>query len=260
MSEGFISFCESLWQDWLADRLETSPFVRRAFDLDAAPEPYLSFGCGENPLFLLTTNPGGTMPQQQRAAVQAGRGPLSPAINYAAAAKALGAWYEQQLARCAAGRRIAAMQKLSALVGAEGVVQVEVCPFHSCSLPNKAELLREISRGGLLTRYVQEVRAFLITRPVVAISAASTRTPMESEMPLSPWATWLLEVSGQDPKRAKPVLLVTKREKITARALVSSQDGAPKALVQMMGGNHLPGEHGLDLLADALRHQSCQAG
>lgn len=247
-----MSFCECLWQDWLADRLETSPFVRQAFDLDAAPEPYIVFGDGQKPLVLVTTNPGGTMPHQRRASVQYGSGPLTPAIPYTAAAKALGAFYEQQLVHCPAGRRIAAMQNLSALVGTGGFVQVEVCPFHSPSLPNKVGLLRELSAGGLLSRYIEEVRAFLFAKPVVAISAASAQVSMGAEMQLSPWVMRLAEVAGLDPKRADFVPLVGKEGKVTAMALVSTHNGAPKALVLMMGGNHLPGERGLGILANAL--------
>jgi hypothetical protein len=252
MPRGFISLCECLWQDWLAGRLETSPFIRQTFDLDAAPEPYIFFADGQKPLVLLTTNPGGTMPHQRRAFVQGGDGPLSPAILYAAAAKALGAFYEQQLVYCPAGRRIAAMHNLSASVGTDGFVQVEVCPFHSPSLPNKVGLLRELTAGGLLTRYIEEVREFLVAKPVVAISAASALVSMGAEMQLSPWVTRLTEVAGLDPKHADFVPLVRKEGKVTAMVLVSAHNGAPKALVLMMGGNYLPGEYGLRVLADSL--------
>jgi hypothetical protein len=253
MPEGFISFCESLWQDWLTGRLETSPFVKQTFDLDAAPEPYISFESGQNPLVALTTNPGKTMPHQRRRSVQAGRGPLSPAIDYEAAAEALGAFYERRLAGRPAGRRIAAIRALSALAGAEGVVQVEVCPFHSRALPNKLGLLQEIGKVGLLRRYVEELRAFLMTRSVLAISTVSSQISIRSGTPLSPWAMWLSELTGPNPKRARFVRLVTKGKKVTAAAFVSSHAGTQRSLVLMMGGNHLPGERGLAILADALR-------
>jgi hypothetical protein len=250
---GYVSFCEFLWQDWLVGRLETSPFISRTFDLDAAPEPYLSFNSGPKTLALLTTNPGATMPHQLRAAVEAGQGPLKTAIDYAEAARALGAFYEHQLRRVPAGRRIAAMRALSASLGTEGFVQVEACPFHSASLPDKRGLLDEINGGGLLARYVAEVRAFLIDKPTVTISAAPSLDSMGSETPLSPWVKWLSEVEGLDLKRADFIPLVTKKEKVTAMVLVSSQSGVPKALVLMMGSNQLPAELGLGVLAEALR-------
>lgn len=260
MPEGFISFCESLWQDWLAGRLETSPFIKKKFDLDAAPEPYIVFGSGQQPLVLLTTNPGRTMPHQQRAAVRAGRGPLSEAIDYTTAASVLGAFYEQRLAGRAAGRRIAAMRALSASVGANGVIQVEVCPFHSRSLPNKLGLLPEIDKGGLLTRYVEQARAFLIARRMVAISAVSSRVSLGHGMVLSPWITRQAEIAGLDLKRAQFVPLVNKKAKATCGTFLSCHDGVPKALVLMMGGNHLPGDEGLGILAEALQRRAGQAG
>jgi hypothetical protein len=221
MSHDFISFCESLWQDWLAGKLETSSFVSRAFDMDAAPEPYIVFGSVPNALIVLTTNPGKAMPHQRRKAVQAGGGggPLSAVIDYATAAKTLGAFYERQLAGRPAGRRIAAMRALSALVGAEGVVQVEACPFHSWSLPDKMGLLQEIDDGGLLTRYVQQARAFLIPRPVVAISAAPFQMSLGPEVARSRWVVWLSELAGLNLKDADLIPLVTRGEKVTALAL-----------------------------------------
>lgn len=61
---------EALWSDWLAGTLDVPPFVRVAFDLDAAPEPYLSLGVGAEPLVALTTNPGEVMPHQRRGACE----------------------------------------------------------------------------------------------------------------------------------------------------------------------------------------------
>lgn len=192
------------------------------------------------------------MPHQRRAFVENGSGPLNPAMPYMAASKALGAFYERQLVHFPAGRRIAAMHKLCALVGIDGFVQVELCPFHSRSLPNKVGLLRELSGGGLLTRYIEEVRAYLVAKPLVAISAAHPLVSMGSEMQLSPWTMQLAEMAGLEPKRSEFVPLVRKEGKVTATAFVSTQSGAPKALVLMMGGNYLPGEHGLRVLANAL--------
>lgn len=54
-----------------------------------------------------------------------------------------------------------------------------------------------------------------------------------------------------NPARAEVVPLVEKQEKVTCAALVTANP--PKAVVLMMGGNHLPGESGLRLLSAALR-------
>jgi hypothetical protein len=265
MAEAFISFCEALWRGWLANTLNVPQFIHDApFDLDAAPEPYVSFNAGPNPLVALLTNPGYTMDHQRRAAVQVGGGPLSTTVDYSAAARALGPFYERELKGTAAGRRIAALRVLSSWVGYEGVLQVEACPFHSRSLPSKKKiaLLKTINEGGLLGCYTEHVRAFLRCRPVVVVSAVSSRRSLGPEVveTLSPWLAWEAVLAGLVLERAKFVPLVAKDSKTTAAALVSFAGGVPKALVLMMGGNHLPAEKGLCVLAAALRPSSTQLG
>src|SRR5690349_3636766 len=78
----YLSFCESLWRDWLKGTPEVSPFVRSRFDLDAAPEPYLQFQSQESPLVALTTNPGATMPHQMRKNIQKARGVIRCTMSY----------------------------------------------------------------------------------------------------------------------------------------------------------------------------------
>lgn len=142
MAEAFVPFCEMLWRGWLQGTLDLPSFVRSTFDLEAAPEPYLAFGAGAEPLLALTTNPGATMDHQRRAAVQAGESPLNATGDYASAACALGAFYESNLTG-AARRRIGALRTLSSRVGLQGVLQVEVCPFHSSALAHKDVLMQE---------------------------------------------------------------------------------------------------------------------
>ncbi len=89
------------------------------------------------------------MPHQRRTAVNAGVGPLGPGMTYAAAAQRLGAFYEEELDG-AARRRIAALATLSRLAGYDGVLQVEVCPFHSPNLPNKDALIKAAGTDRLL--------------------------------------------------------------------------------------------------------------
>ena len=86
MAEDFIQLCETLWRDWLEESLDVSPFVDATFDMNAAPEPYVSFNAGRRPLIALTTNPGQTMPHQLRSHVQQGKGLLNRGMNYAEAA------------------------------------------------------------------------------------------------------------------------------------------------------------------------------
>jgi len=262
MDEDFLLFCEELWGSWLKGSLDLPRFAHTAFDLNAAPEPYISFGAGAKPLVALTTNPGATMPHQRRAKVQAGRGPLSAADKYAIAAGKLGPFYEEKLAGSPAGRRIAALRTLSSLLGYKGVLQVEACPFHSPSLPGKTALLQRIreDKDGLLGAYAKHLKVFLRRQPVVIVSAAQSRVSLEPGMQLSPWHKWNAEIAGLVLKRAKFVRLVAKGSKMTCAALVSFEEEIPKAMVLMMGGTHLPGKEGLCVLAEALRPASAHDG
>jgi hypothetical protein len=265
MVEAFISFSESLWRGWLSGTLDVPQlpqFVKDTFRLDAAPEPYICFDAGPRPLVALLTNPGYVMDHQHRANVQPGGYPLSTTLDYSSAARALGSYYKERL-KGAAGRRIDALLELSRLVDLQGVLQVEVCPFHSRSLSRtkKDALLRTIDEGGLLGCYTEHLTAFLQPRPVVILSAVSTSTPVGMEsVTRSSWLTRVAKIAGLVLEDAKLVRLVAKNSATTAAALVSLEDGIPKALVLMMGGNYLPAEKGLRVLAEALQITPAQVG
>jgi hypothetical protein len=252
MAEDYIGFCERLWRDWVQHQVT----VPRVFDRNAAPEPYLCFGVGAEPLVALTTNPGATMPHQRRRRVQAGDGPLCEKDEYAEAARKLGDFYETYLTGHAR-HRIAKLRMLSTCIGYKGVLQVELFPFHSRSLrmSTKNALLNatKTDRGGLLGCYVEHLREFLRDRPVVSPQAVSTLASLRLETPKSfPWLTQVAKVAGLDLNDVEFVPLVEKGSKTTAAAWVAKK-GIRKALVLMMGTNNLPAYEGLGVLAAALR-------
>jgi hypothetical protein len=251
-TDPYIAYCESLWQSWLAGRLEIPAAIARMFDLNAAPEPYLSFEVGENPLVALTTNPGATMAHQVRGAVLEGGGPVSADQTYASAAQTLASFYERELSGVAR-RRIVALRSLSQWAGYAGVLQVEASPFHSPRLPGKEALVDAIAAGGLLAAYIQPASAFLAPKPVVVVSAVSTRVPLRAGIGLPRWVRWMSELAGLSLERATFTPLVKKGSLTTSAVLVSRTHGVPKALVLMMGGNHLPAEGGLRVLASMIR-------
>jgi len=258
MVEDYTVFCEKLWRSWLDDnltapQLAASSFTRRVFDLNSAPEPYISFGAAAKPLIVLTTNPGAPMPHQCRAAVRAGRGPLSESDKYAVAASKLGDFYEDPTRLTGqAQQRIRKVRKLCSLLGCDGVLQVEACPFHSPSLPQKRVLSQEIPKDELLGRYAECLRTFLRDRPVVCVQAASTRFSLGPTTPKeSSWIKWIADIAGLDLDDAKFVALLMKNSKTTAGAWVSKV-GVRKALILMMGTNNLPGDESLAYLAAEL--------
>lgn len=252
MSEGFLQFCETLWQSWLEDRLSASPFAGHPFDLDAAPEPYLLFGSSKNALVALTTNPGKSMSHQRRDTVLAGEGPVNARMSYAMAAAAFGAFYEKNL-KGPARRRIADLRLLAGSAGFDGIVQVEACPFHSRSFPTKGAFLRSLPGDAMLSGYVAHLREFLRDRPVLVISAISSATSLSAEVHLSPWLSWQVDLVGLDRPRSEFLPLIERGGKVTSAALISGSGAETKTLALMMGGNHLPGETSLRILADALR-------
>jgi hypothetical protein len=256
MTEEFIPLCETLWQDWLADSLSVSPFVHATFDMNAAPEPYISFDAGRRPLIALTTNPGQTMPHQLRSHVQQGNDLLNPRMAYAEAARELGSFYQQELpSGSPAQSRITKLLQLSTLLGTDGVLQIEICPFHSplLNISKKLALQREASQDGLLARYVDAVQRYIASQSVVIVSAVGTRESLASGMTVSPWLTWLSEIAELDLKHASFVPLVSRETKTTCGAFTTSARDVMKAHVLMMGSNNLPSAEGLKVLSGVLR-------
>jgi hypothetical protein len=244
--------CEQLWQSWLRRTMDVPSSLHTMFDLEAAPEPYVNFGAGANPLVELLTNPGYVLPEQTRGVIESGAGPIKSVMDYATVAKTFGEFYERQL-RGAAAHRIAAIRSLSEQLGFDGVLQVDACPFHSASLPNKGAVLRIIRAGGLLGQYAGTLREFLRSRPVLTLAAVSSAHPLLPPPVLTDWARWQAQLAGLDLEQAKFLPLVKKGNATTVAALISRADGVPKGLVLMMGGNRLPGPEGLRTLAAFLR-------
>jgi len=245
------TFTEQLWRSWLDGKLSLSDALAERFDLDAAPEPYLCFEAGERPLVALTTNPGGTLPFQRREAVLSNTDVLRQTMTYQEVSRVLGQHYRQLLQRKPAGRRIESLLHLASLRSATGVVQVEVCPFHSSSLPKKDTLVSELINDELTKQYLAHVRENLRDRPVVIVSAISSRKTLSADLTLSPWLAWKADVAGLPVDKAvRFVSLVTKQDKVTCAALLSPRGAVPKALVLMMGSNQLPGAEGLKRLSE----------
>ena len=267
------SFCDRLWLDWLADRLPPSAFGGGAFDPKSAPEPWIEFRAGSDPLVAVTTNPGGSMEHQSHEAVVGGTSPIiKPSQTYREATQGLGHFYEMSLKRSPAGHRIKAFLRLAESAGYKGLLGVEACPFHSANLPNKPKLVRavESNSNSLLREYTEHLRAFLTSHHVVGLSAISstvslTATGTQLAMRSSIWLPWFAALIGLDPSQATHVELTRKDlegrpSTVTAAGLVATVNGRRKALVLMMGGNRLPGEGGLAALAGALRRNGHDAG
>lgn len=247
----YLDLCESWWKGWLADTLQISPDIRALFAMDALPEPYITFQSGNNPLFVLTTNPGGVMPHQQRENIFNNIDcSLNPNISYTEAANVLAKIYCTYLQKTPAGRRITTQNNLALSVGYSGVFQVESCPWHSKSLPDKSTFLKLLKSDQALTEYTQSLREFLVDKPVLVVSAVSSKTSISIEnLTSSDWLGWQKELIGFDQSRCRLVPLVYKNEeKITSAALIDNSGPCVKVIVLTQGSNNFPSVEGQKIL------------
>ena len=252
MSNPYKDFCDTLWRSWLDGRLELPPSLRVRFDLNASPEPYLPFGAGARPLVVLTTNPGATMRHQRRSVILRGNTRVAASSRYEDVARRLGRYYSTQLSG-QARYRIDALTRLAKWAGFDGYVQVECCPFHSSRLAKKASLVKEMAEGSILTTYTRHLLRFLRTRPVLILSAVGTHRPVTAQaVRRSPWLQWQADLVGLAVAEAEFVQLVSNGRSPTGALLIDRTGTALKALLLMMGGNHLPAEAGLRKLAGVL--------
>lgn len=248
----YLSRCEALLQGWYLFGTELPDPLRSILDTTYLPEPWMSFGDQARPLVFLTTNPGNGMPHQHRDAIAAGESPVKVGDSCAAVAETLGLWYQEHLTG-PARRRIGAMLRLAPRASFSGIMQVESIPFHSRVLPKKKSLPRQIASCPVLRDYTDSLRGFLADRTVIALSAASSQGVLGQEtIRNSLWLTWQCQLMGMDLGRCKVTGLVEKAGRATCVAVAEHRSDATKAMVLMMGGNHLPGPGGLERLANVL--------
>jgi hypothetical protein len=263
MKSDFMDLCEELWRDWLEERLDLPEFSRPPFNLAAAPEPYVLYDVGSNPLVMLLTNPGGTMPHQLRENVRtAGSGPypLTEDMRYADAAARLGEFYGDMESKRAARARVDAMKNLARLSGHSGVIQVDACPFHSENLPmvHKLRIVRMSGEAGFMQRYSRLLRSFLEPHSVVVVTGAGSGKSLDSADELPEWPAWNAGLLGLTPRPEGFIELVGRDgsqgpKKTTVAALVQRNGNIAKALVRSMGNNNLPAKVGLEELARAIK-------
>jgi hypothetical protein len=248
----YIDFCETLWSDWCASRLTLPTGPADCFQLDYAPEPYLRFGEGTKPFCVLFTNPGAGMPHQRRELVMSGKSCMGCQMPYREASIALAEFYKQ-LPSGHAKRNIEAMDHIRQVLGADCIIQFESLPFHSGSLPRKAEIPYIVERTEILNRYASVLAGALKNLSVMALSAVSSRRPIsKSSVSDSPWLLWQASLLGIVPARLTLIPLVETRGNTTSAFLCQRSPHGPRGFVLTMGGNTFPGTRGQEILAHAL--------
>ena len=62
--KNYFEFCDTLLSNWKENKITLED--NYGFDLNAMPEPYLTFGNGDSKVCFLTTNPGQVLDFQKR--------------------------------------------------------------------------------------------------------------------------------------------------------------------------------------------------
>ncbi|MFN0020338.1 MAG: hypothetical protein ACKVP0_18930 [Pirellulaceae bacterium] len=256
IDQGYREFCESLWQDWLKDRIDLGPTLSTEFQLDHAPEPYLCSGEGKSPLYLLLTNPGAGMDHQRRQDVKQVRGCINARMSYAKASAALGEFYyrKAEFRSPAARTRNEAAVDLKRLLGKDCIIQFESIPFHSESLPAKRKLPELIDSSPHLKRYAQLLSATLHGKTVFAISAVdSSKSISASSVANSHWLSWqATSLLGMDLSKLKCQPLAMRDGKVSRAFVFQKVDEHARGFILTMGTNSFPAAKGRGIIARAL--------
>jgi hypothetical protein len=255
----YEDLCEGMWRDWadgkreaLSDWNHLCKSLR--LSLDHCPEPYLTLTPGKKPLVFVTTNPGGEMDFQLRRNIPS----RLLGGDYNVMAEILPRLYGQDgLSRfsesdgwiggsrigASASTRLCKMRDLAAKFGSEGAIQVELIPFHSGSLRNKAKAA-SLAEDSAWAAYRTSLKSFLADKDVLAFGATGV---LEGNPKDSPWLRLVLDTIGLDapPNWERPA--ADKSNWLST----SRREGRLKAVHLMNSGNNLPSD--IRLLAENLK-------
>ena len=233
MNNNYIKFCDQLHKDWFEGKFDNDPVLSKLFQLEYSPEPYFTIteNEGDNPLYMLLTNPGGGMDFQHRSNFQNS--------NYKEFSSTLGKTYTSESFKSYAANAFRRNEKSIALtksLGYSGLKNIETIPFHSADL-NKQKALKCINDSDLLNEYLEELKAYISDKPLLVVSACSSRESITAEtVRKSVWLSFQAELIGIDINNADLVPLKYKEGKLTS-AVFKSGD---KYLLLNMGTNNLP--------------------
>ncbi len=254
MSSSFNTYCETLYKDWLNQKLNPLKKTQDIFDFNALPEPYLTYEKGMDILCFLATNPGQVNDFQLHENIINDNSFIKPTFSYRECATALGDYYSSPKFSKKSKARIEKQLQLKEKLNKTGLTTLECIPFHSDNLPNKEHVIK--INDPILDNYYSELSTFINDKSIIYISACSTKKSISIEtIKLSPWLTWVSKLIGIDHNKAKIKTIVTNKSgKVTAALYYQVIDHNFKAISLMMGSNNLP--KNLDLIAKTLKPNS----
>ncbi len=163
----YLEFCDKLLSDWRENKIVLQD--NYGFDLDALPEPYLTFGSKSDEVCFLTNNPGSVMEFQKK---NENFSPISESYNNLS--KRLGQHYEDYLSGVAKTRILNMYEISNTLFPTNNsFMQLEISPFHSSSFPNKEKFSKNILRreNDIHTEYINNLTAFLSQKNCICIQS-----------------------------------------------------------------------------------------
>lgn len=258
----YFAQCENIYQLFVSNQLQLSDGLMRhgIFQLEYVPDPYLIISGHreklqtqpETFLHVLTTNPGQGVPYQKR-------GSKCLRSTYAETSDALLTKYREHFGSDKSRRnalvRIKAIEKLALCAGFDGVIQVEMFPWHSPVFDKR--LLPALRDCELTASYFEALTDYLRDKQVLTVDAVKTTVPVSADsFRQSDWIIFKSDLIGFDfdAYELLPILHHKKRGHVTGAALRHQRTkNAVKVLFGVGGSNRLPGPEGLRRLSEALR-------
>ena len=216
----YVDFCEQLFQKWLEGNQYFAEFSRK-FQLDYLPEPYYTSLDGNNPLYVLLSNPGHGIDKQLRENIKV-RGAVQ---NYKSASQMMASYYwsddfnrgNERNARIRMEKMRTFVQKL----GMDGLVNTEAFFLHSPQLLDKKGFLKNFSTNKLVSKYTELLKRFLQNKTVLAITCIDSRASIDKEvLKNNVWITHLSKIMGLSIDNAKIIPITKKGENITSCIVV----------------------------------------
>lgn len=248
----FFQKANSLYKSWLNDDIPATHF-NNYFAMDALYEPYLLFKVDEkedvsvetmlkDPLFILTTNPGGVMNFQKRGNLEAfvRRFTTTPLrdLSYHELALLLGDYYQNEPKIKNARARIQKMIYLAKKLNKSAVVQVEMIPFHSKDFKSnrKHHYAQDLEKDNYLASYTEDLRRLLENASVL-----SPQGWMNEEK--NAWPALIRKTMGLENASYKGLKQSGNSDSI---AFVSTQTPVLKGMTLIKGSNNFPSVTYLD--------------
>ena len=187
--KNYVEFCDTLLANWKENKITLED--NYGFDLNAMPEPYLTFGNGDSKVCFLTNNPGKVADFQKRNSNFSTDGE-----SYTNLSKRLAKRYENELQGGTAGRRIKHMYKTSNMLFSNnnGFTQFEISPFHSAKFPTKNKFAKDIlnAENNLHTEYIDKLTSILSKKNCISIQAGKPLLERQDQ----PWLILVSKILG----------------------------------------------------------------